>query len=117
MDKLTKVTKVGGVRVTQSKKPEKKENAKPLQQEGIVATSEAALTNPAQEIADKMLAEKKGGVVAENSEMIGGNATRDSMKKFPATYAPPPKPSKHLGAKLVNAKARVIQQPRNRGTN
>mmetsp|Transcript_10358 Transcript_10358/g.19856 ORF Transcript_10358/g.19856 Transcript_10358/m.19856 type:complete len:107 (-) Transcript_10358:294-614(-) len=103
MDKLSKAPKAGGMRVNQRKHEKKAEG------EAVQATTiDKFGNNPAQELASQMHEAKQTAVMVEQATMkqtTGG-------KKFPATYNAPAKASKFCGTKMINAKARVIQQPR-----
>eukprot|EP00954_Amorphochlora_amoebiformis_P029636 1393449-Amorphochlora_amoeboformis.AAC.1 len=49
----------------------------------------------------------------KKAELQKERALRTNIsKKYPATYTAPPKANSFSGKKFVNAKARVIQQPR-----
>mmetsp|Transcript_13142 Transcript_13142/g.18228 ORF Transcript_13142/g.18228 Transcript_13142/m.18228 type:complete len:112 (-) Transcript_13142:84-419(-) len=108
MDKLDKAVKAGGVRVKQSKKPEKKKEGASVQTNIVNATNEGAYQSPAMHIGsdidESKKQEKRQNELAEKST----NAISAS-KKYPATYAPPPKPAKQNTHMQHNSK---IQQPR-----
>mmetsp|Transcript_42704 Transcript_42704/g.71170 ORF Transcript_42704/g.71170 Transcript_42704/m.71170 type:complete len:111 (+) Transcript_42704:70-402(+) len=107
MDKLNKAVKAGGVRVKQSKKPEKKNEGASVQTNIVNASNEGAYQSPAMQLGSNIdeskMAEKRQNELAEKSV----NAV--SSKKYPATYAPPPKPVKQTTHMQHNSK---IQQPR-----
>mmetsp|Transcript_22151 Transcript_22151/g.33015 ORF Transcript_22151/g.33015 Transcript_22151/m.33015 type:complete len:110 (-) Transcript_22151:184-513(-) len=104
---LTKAVKAGGVRVTQSKKKpsDKKDKVAAPAQENLL---NGETKNPAQDLAEKMHETKKAELVAAKMHM----KSPSKKSKFPATYNPTPKPTAFMGSKAVNAKARMIQQPR-----
>jgi len=117
--------KAGGVRVTQSKKKpsDKKDKVAAPAQENLL---NGETKNPAQDLgmqsrndfhsgfysvlflAEKMHETKKAELVAAKMHM----KSPSKKSKFPATYNPTPKPTAFMGSKAVNAKARMIQQPR-----
>mmetsp|Transcript_12871 Transcript_12871/g.26295 ORF Transcript_12871/g.26295 Transcript_12871/m.26295 type:complete len:89 (-) Transcript_12871:270-536(-) len=64
--------------------------------------------NPAQELASQLHDAKQSAMTVEQAT----TKQNTSGKKFPATYNAPPKPAKLAGTQMINAKARMIQQPR-----